>query len=131
MDPLTLLDVILVNDNIVKKCEVIRCPLSDFHHFTCAVLDIKLPKIGHRQISYRSFKHFNEDKFNCDLEAAPFHAGECLGIDDHFYFITQLYKQVLNEHAPCQTMSIHHVHELRVEKGYLQKAPALQHLLGV
>ncbi len=102
-DPPTLLDVILVSGhNLVKKCEVVPCPLSDFHHFTCAVLDIQLPKIGHRQITYRSYKHFDEKKFNCDLEVAPFHAGECLDIDDHCYFVTTLYGQVLNEHAPIK-----------------------------
>ncbi len=106
-DPPTLLDVILVNDHkIVKKCDVFPCSLSDFHHFTCAVLDIKIPKMGKRQVTYRSYKNFNETHFNNDLTYAPFSAGECLDVDDQCYFVSELYRQVLDDHAPLKTKTV-------------------------
>ena len=33
---------------------------TDFHHFTCTVLDIRIPKMDKRQVTYRSYKNFNE-----------------------------------------------------------------------
>ena len=55
----TLLDVILTTDeNCIKKCYVLPCVLSDFHHFVCAVLNFRVCKIGNRQILYRSFYAF-------------------------------------------------------------------------
>jgi len=105
--PPTLLDVILVSSaELVTKSEVIPCPLSDFHHFVTAVLDIKLQKIGRRQITYRSYKHFDIGLFNRDLEKAPFHVSECLEVEDQCEFITKLYRQVLDEHAPLKTKTI-------------------------
>jgi hypothetical protein len=105
--PPTLLDVILVNKpDIVKSSEVTPCPLSDFHHFVTAVLDVKLQKVGRRQVTYRSYKYFDTDLFNRDLERAPFHVSECLEADDQCHFITKLFGQVLEEHAPLKTKTI-------------------------
>ena len=107
VEPPTLLDVMLVRtDERIKNSEVVPCPLSDFHHFIVATLDIRMPKRGRRQVTYRSFKHFNSDLFNKDLEKAPFHVSYCLDTDDQCHFITTLYKQILEDHAPIKTKTI-------------------------
>ena len=105
--PPTLLDVFLVsNKKNVKHSTVTPCPLSDFHHFVTAVFDIMVPRREKRQVIYRSFKFFDKDLFNRDLQRTPFQAAECLDPDDQCYFIGQLYKQVLDEHAPMKTKTV-------------------------
>ena len=104
--PATLLDVILVNKDLTLKGEVIPCPLSDFHQFITVVLHIKMNKIVKRQVTYRSYKHFDAGLSNRDLEKAPFHVSECLDVDDQCSFIADLYRDVLDTHAPLKTKII-------------------------
>ena len=106
-DPPTLLDVILINEaKHAKKSVVIPCPLSDFHHFVCTVLEIKRTKVSSAKVTYRSYKNFDIGHFRYDLETAPFHVSECLDTDDQCYFITKLYTDILEEHAPKKTKTI-------------------------
>ena len=106
-NPPTLLDVILVsNKEQVKKSQVIPCPLSDFHHFIVAILTPRLTRTDHKRVKYRSYKHFDTEHFKHDLARAPFHVGECLDVHDQCDFVTKLYSDILNEHAPLKTKTI-------------------------
>ena len=103
----TLLDVILVNDvNTVKHCDVSPCNLSDFHLFVTLVLNKNIMSIGKKCVSYRSYKHFNEQHFRNEIESTPFHAGECLDPEDQCHFFRTLFNEVLEKHAPVKTKVI-------------------------
>ena len=106
-DPPTLLDVILVsNSDKVKSSKVTPCALSDFHDFVTLVLNAKTPRKQNSKVKYRSYKHFDESHFRFDLEKAPFHVAECLDVDDQCAFITTLFNQVLEDHAPTKMKTI-------------------------
>ncbi len=52
-------------------------------------------------ITYRSLKTFNEDKYLQDLQEAPFHVAEIYtDIDDCYGFFETLLTDICNEHAP-------------------------------
>ena len=52
-------------------------------------------------ITYRSYKHFDENSFKYDLSYAPFHVSEIVDdIDDIYWFTENLISGVINDHAP-------------------------------
>lgn len=109
----TLIDHIYVSEkrNILETCvPVFGC--SD-HYPVCLTWSrkgIKIPKAGHKTITYRSFSKFNEDNFLSDLASSPLSnvynfndpekAIECW----HTNFLN-----VYNKHAPFRTKRVKHI----------------------
>ena len=60
-------------------------------------------------IKYRSFKRFNDEAFLNELFNAPFHVYDVFDdINDSYWFFTELYTSILNEHAPIKTKHLKH-----------------------
>ncbi len=60
-------------------------------------------KPEHLQIEFRDFKAFNETKFICDVNAAPWHLLEIFDeMDDKISTMYQLLSQILDEHTPLR-----------------------------
>ncbi len=47
--------------------------VSDHHNITLAASKLYVKRQPKKQITYRSYKHLNDDDYLCDLEMAPFH----------------------------------------------------------
>ncbi len=70
---------------------VIETGLSDWHTLVLMVTKMHAPKVMHKNITYKSFKTFNEDKYLQDLQEAPFHIAEIFtDIDDYYGFFETL-----------------------------------------
>lgn len=70
--------------------------------YNCCI-EMQSIKLGKKYVTYRSYKHFYEELFRKDLESTPFHAGECLDLEDQCHFFTTLFNDVLDTHAPLKT----------------------------
>ena len=56
-----------------------------------------------RHITYRSYRHFNEDTFLNDLECTPFQVSQIFDdIDDQLWFHNKLFDNIINKHAPLK-----------------------------
>ncbi len=83
--------------------------LSDFHDLVYFSTKQHVPIRKNRNIMYRSYKHFNIDLYNTDLEHAPFHVSEIFDdYDDMYYFNESLLLNIINEHAPIKHRRIKH-----------------------
>ncbi len=101
----TILDVILTpNSRSMCTQGVVETGLSDWHRFIYMVTKVHAPKITHRNVTYRSYKTFNEEKYLQDLHNAPFHIADIFtNIDDHDGFFETLYTNIRsNDHAPLK-----------------------------
>ena len=106
----TLID--LVTTNIPKRFKPTCCvesALSDFHKMICFATKMHAPTKVKRKVTYRSYKHFNEIKFKQDLSVLPFHVSEVFDcIDDSYWYVESLIKDIIDEHAPLKTRIIRH-----------------------
>ena len=50
--------------------------ISDFHNFIGVATKMYKPNNTVREITYRSYKRFNEISYLYDLNSAPFHASD-------------------------------------------------------
>ena len=98
----TLLDpIIVINKSRFQKPINIRCGYSDWHNFVCCITKLQMPKVQPKTVRYRSYKNFDENVFANDVSKVPFHVNEIFeDIDDKYWCISTLYREVLNEHAP-------------------------------
>ena len=84
-----------------------RYSTSDFHNIIGCSLKTNKPKPNKKIIQYRSFKHFDEDKFHKDLKELPIHSVICSGDVDHqlslFY---TMYSDVVDKHIPLKRKTI-------------------------
>ena len=77
-----------------------------------------VPRNGNKNITYRSYKHFNKDSFKYDMDAAPFYVRNIFDdVDDIFWFYHTLIQDITNGHAPMKqkktfktTGSFHELH---------------------
>ena len=104
----TLLDVILVSNPRryagALNCE---CALSDFHNIVAAATRRFAPSQTPRQILYRSYKHFDNQKFISDIVHAPFHVGNIFDdVDDLAWYTSALLSDIIDSHAPVKTKTI-------------------------
>ena len=100
----TLLDVILTNSpNRVASTLCVDTGISDFHLMTCPSTKFSYPGTIRTDITYRSYKRFDEVKFILDLSSAPFHvAGIFDDIDDAVWFYDKLLSEITDHHAPIK-----------------------------
>ena len=104
----TAIDVFLVTDMRVFGCCLnVDISTSDFHNIIGCSLKTNKPKPNKKIIQYRSFKHFDEDKFHKDLKELPIHSVICSGDVDHqlslFY---TMYSDVVDKHIPLKRKTI-------------------------
>ena len=98
----TLLDVFLTNcKKSVSSTFNIDIGLSDFHNVIGFATKMFVPDVGMRKISYRSYKHYDEDLYKNDLTAAPFHICEIFDdVDDMVWVHNKLLSDIIDTHAP-------------------------------
>jgi hypothetical protein len=117
----TLIDHVYVSNknNIVEVCvPVYGC--SD-HYPVCVTWNkkgVKIPKPGHKTISYRSFKQFNETLFISDLINSKI--SNVVNYTDPEEAVTFWHKEfisVYDKHAPLQTKRVKHYNK----PGWLDK----------
>ena len=102
-------DVDLTNQKFkIKSCGTVNTHLSDGHQLIYSVLKTGAPRQPARTVSYRSFKNFNEQKFNADLQSAPFHVSQIFEDPEDTYWasIHKMLTNVIDVYVP-----------LKVEKG--------------
>ena len=119
----SLLDVILTNSlpRIASHVNV-TTGVSDFHNLVGAAMKIHIPKPEARIITYRSYKNFDEKKFQKDLWHAPFHVSTIFDdVDDQIWIHGALLNHLVNDHAPIKTKKITNT-QLPYMNGELRKA---------
>ena len=58
-------------------------------------------------VKYRSYRKFDQEKFEQDLSSAPFHVCTMFdSVNDSYAYVKQLYVDVINAHAPLKTRVI-------------------------
>ena len=106
----SLIDLVITN--VHKRIKHVACldiGLSDFHDLIYFSTKQFVPIRRNRVVMYRSYRHFNNEKYNKDLEQAPFHVGEIFDdYDDMYYFNEKLMFSIMNEHAPVKCRKIKH-----------------------
>ena len=81
--------------------------ISDCHNLVGGITKMNAPKIVPRKIIYRSYKHFDDDKFNNDLSMAPFHVCEIFeDPSDQLWFQNKLLTEVIELHAPLKNKTV-------------------------
>ena len=108
VDNPTLIDLILTNTPR-RLTTVLNVPLgiSDFHNFICVATRMCKPTKAIRQITYRSYKRFNETAYLHDLNCAPLHVSQIFtDVDDQYWFFNTLLKQIMDQHAPIKHKTV-------------------------
>ena len=119
----SLIDVFLSNTPARISAHLnVSVGISDFHNLICAATRIHAPIQMKRKITYRSFKKFNEQKFNDDLEKVPLHVCNVFDdIDDVMWSFNHLLSEVVDAHAPVKTKLLKKP-QLPYMNGQLRKA---------
>ena len=90
---------------LVLESGTLEPGLSD-HLWIYTVLNIKSKKPKTTFRTSRSFKEFNADLFNVDLQSVPFNVAYVFDdIDDICWAWEKLYTDVLDRHAPLRSMN--------------------------
>ena len=100
----TLLDPVLVM-NANRFQNPINQPFgySDFHNLVGCVTKLHVPPQKPVTVLYRNFKNFDDIAFNADVARAPFHISEIFDdVNDKIWYVSNLYKDIINEHAPLK-----------------------------
>ena len=106
----TCIDLVVTNvHKRIQNVTNIDTGLSDFHHMICFSTKMHVPARKKQQITYRSYKMFNINDYECDLSAAPFHVAEMFdNVDDVHWFTSKLLKNIIDVHAPLKEKVIKH-----------------------
>ena len=126
----TLIDLIITNKPkrfLPSIC--IDTGLSDFHNIICVGTKLHVPKKEVTTITFRSYKHFNQNDYLQDLSNAPFHVSEIFDdVDDSYWYWSTLLNEVVNEHAPIKLKTIK-CNRLTYMNGELRRAINVKHML--
>lgn len=96
--------------------------VSDHHNIIVAATRMHAPKQSAKQITYRSYKNFNEEAYIKDLECTPFHVGEIFDdVEDQLWYHNKLLIEVMDKHAP-QKKRMTKSRQLACMNGELRKA---------
>ena len=103
----SLIDVILTNQpQLFGDCGVYNPEISD-HALVYGFLNEKVKPQKGKIIKFRSFKHFDEEKYKDDLMQAPWHVGEIFDTaDDKTSFLETLLSSIVDEHLPEKKMRV-------------------------
>ena len=104
----TLIDPVLVNrKNRIVQAFNVTCGASDWHNLVGCITKLHMPRLPNTQITYRSYKHFNDKNFKNDISNIPFHVIEIFDdMNDQYWAYSHLLTNVLDEHAPLKTKTI-------------------------
>jgi hypothetical protein len=104
----SLIDVALTNNtNYFQDSAVIDVGSSDGHSLICVVSKLHLQKQPAKCIAYRSYKHFNQDKYREDIQNIPFSVCDCFDDpEDTLWAQNKLITEVLDQHAPLKARKI-------------------------
>ena len=107
VDP-TLIDVILTSQRRrIASTLNVTTGISDFHNLIACSTKMHVPRNGNKYITYRSYKHFNQDSFKYDIDTAPFYVGNIFdGVDDIFWYNHTLIQDGINGHAPMKQKKV-------------------------
>lgn len=110
----TLIDHIYSNfsDNI-QYTDVPRIGLSDHYPvFLTRKVNTQLPKMTHHTIKYRSFKQFDETKFNDDLKSVPWDVIKVFdNVDDALDTWYSLLSDVIDKHVPLKQHRVKRINQ--------------------
>ena len=97
----TLIDHIwTTSPNTTKQCKVPHIGLSD-HYPTCVTLNRKENKHQHISIKYRSFKNFDCEKFQEDLNCYPWSIMDMFDdVNDALDTFQRAFMEIVDKHAP-------------------------------
>ncbi len=101
----TSVDVILTTcPRRVASSQNTNIGVSDHHNIVMGSTKMYASRCVKRHITYRSYRHFEEDKFLDDLICAPFQVSQVFDdINDQLWFHNKLFDNVINEHAPLKS----------------------------
>ena len=129
----TLIDHVYVSDknNVLEACvPVFNC--SD-HYPICVTWSkkgVKIPKPGHKTITYRCFTNFHEHDFLCDLTNSNLSSVFNIRDPDQALEVwIQTFTHIYDKHAPLKTIRVRHVHKPPWYTKELQEAGYLRDLL--
>lgn len=111
-DTATLLDHIYTNNTkMVSRVNISDVHFSDHSPIICT-WSCKAPKLankGHTTVEYRSFKHFKEDAFLCDLHFAPLDlVYQETDVNQALNTWYNVFLPVVNKHAPLRKRRVKH-----------------------
>jgi hypothetical protein len=100
----SLIDVILTNSpTLLCNTSVFNCSISDCHSMIFTSIKEQVNSISRQKVTFRSYKNFNENQFNLDLQNVPFDVAFVFDdIDDTYWAYEKLFTEVLDEHAPVK-----------------------------
>ena len=126
----SLLDLIVTNQpKRFQNSVSAETGLSDFHSLVCVSTKLNVPQNKCNTFKYRSFKHFNNDKFLYDLSVIPYNVIEVFDdIDDSYWMWHELTMDVINSHAPIKTKTIKG-HRVPYMNGELRRAINVRNML--
>lgn len=110
----TLIDHIYSNfSETVQYIDIPKIGLSDHYPvFLSRKLNSALPKKAHHTIRYRSFKHFDETKFNEDLNAVPWDIIRVFdNVDDALDTWYSLFTDVIDKHVPLKQHRVKNINQ--------------------
>ena len=101
----SLIDVIAFSKpRRVSKALNYNCGLSDYHNLVAISSKVEVTKPKKRKITYRSYKHFNDEAFRNDLGSIPTSVLDVFDdISDRHWAYEQLVRSVVDQHAPFKT----------------------------
>jgi hypothetical protein len=104
----SLLDVILTSKPASILTHGNFCTgISDMHNMVYAVFRSHVKAPPRKQVFYRSYKHFNVQKFCADLVNKPFeNIDYILDLDEAYSYFEGLLRDTIDEHAPLKTKYI-------------------------
>ena len=100
----SLIDVIL-SSNTNRVGSVINAAngISDFHNIIGFSTKIHVPRRHCQELTYRTYKHFDDISFRNDIAIAPYHVAEIFDdVDDNYWYHEKLISEIVNEHAPIK-----------------------------
>ena len=103
------MDVILTNQTLLCFGALnFGCGISDWHNMIGVAVRGATVRDQKQKTKYRSFKNFDQKKFNEDVGRVPFHvAGVFDDVDDILYWAHErLLTDIIDEHAPIKERAV-------------------------
>ena len=125
----SLLDVILTHDiSLVGHILNFSCGLRDVHNLIACQLKSEIPLSKPRWSTYRSFKKFDVDIFNVDLEnsLSQLKFSEHINVNEMYEAFKNTLLDVTNKHAPlkkkkCQSKEVPYMNNVLKQAIYKKR----------
>ena len=100
----TLIDVILTNSHtFMCNTSVYNCSISDFHSMIFTCIREQISARARKHIQFRSYKNFDENKFNEELcNALNNYTSYPDNNSDMYSIYNDIFTETLNKHAPIK-----------------------------